>query len=277
MTPYDGPEREPTGGRTAHGHAGRARWWVRHQHRRRAGTAPHEDRHGNAEPVGRTGARHRPRRARVTSRRPTSCGRREACSTSVGDQADLAPVDIDAFVVVHGGVFVLAEGELWFTDLARLRGTGQTDVTGVQVNADGSLLKVVDNRGGTQEMQGYDTRTGKAVRGDGRHPDARAEASGSGPLRGDDLSRRDAVGRRGRHRRPGAAHGGSAPLPAGGLGRGLGLLRRRHGRGGWVPPHRPLRHHGQVVPPARSGGLQARSSSVPAGRRVLRGIAACPG
>jgi hypothetical protein len=83
-----------------------------------------------------------------------------------GDQADLAPVDIDAFVVVRGGVFVLAEGELWFTDLARLRGTGQTEVTGVQVNGDASLLNVVDTRGGTEETQGYDTRTGKAVRGE---------------------------------------------------------------------------------------------------------------
>ena len=68
-----------------------------------------------------------------------------------GDQADLSPVDIEAFVVVHGGVFVLAEGELWFTDLARLRGTGQTEVTGLQVSADASKLDVVDTRGGTAE------------------------------------------------------------------------------------------------------------------------------
>ena len=83
-----------------------------------------------------------------------------------GDQADLSPVDIEAFVVVHGGVFVLAEGELWFTDLARLRGTGQTEVTGLQVSADASKLDVVDTRGGTAESQGYDTRTGKAIRGE---------------------------------------------------------------------------------------------------------------
>ncbi len=81
-----------------------------------------------------------------------------------GDQADLSPVDIDAFVVVPGGVFVLAEGELWLTDFSRLRGTGQTAVTGVQVNSDASMLNVVDTRGGTEETQGYDTRTGKAVR-----------------------------------------------------------------------------------------------------------------
>jgi hypothetical protein len=80
-----------------------------------------------------------------------------------GDQADLAPVDIEAFVVVPGGVFVLAAGELWFTDFTRLRGTGQTGVTGVQVNGDASLLNVLDTRGGTEETQGYDTRTGRAM------------------------------------------------------------------------------------------------------------------
>jgi hypothetical protein len=82
------------------------------------------------------------------------------------DQVDLAPVDIEALAVVRGGVFLLSEGELWFTDLSRLRGTGQTDVTGLRVSDDAGLLEVVDTRGGTSLSQGYDTRTGKAVRGD---------------------------------------------------------------------------------------------------------------
>ena len=49
---------------------------------------------------------------------------------------DLSPVGIDAFVVVPGGVFVLHMGELWFTDLSRLRGTGLTNVTALGVTAD---------------------------------------------------------------------------------------------------------------------------------------------
>ena len=122
-----------------------------------------------------------------------------------GDQADLSPVDIDAFVVVHGGVFVLADGELWFTDLARLRGTGQTEVTGVQVSGDASRLNVVDTRGGTEETQGYDTRTGKAVRGEVDTQTPEQKRRGTGPVRGDDVRRRRAVRRRGRHRRPRAA------------------------------------------------------------------------
>jgi hypothetical protein len=97
-------------------------------------------------------------------------------------QADLEPLEIDSLVVVEGGVFVLSGGELWFTDLARLRGTAQTEVTGLRTNADASRLEVTDTRSGTPVAQGYDTRTGKAVRGDvdtltpaerGREPDVR--------------------------------------------------------------------------------------------------------
>jgi hypothetical protein len=81
-------------------------------------------------------------------------------------QVDLAPIDIDAFVVVQGGVFVLADGELWFTDLARVRGTAQTDVVGVRTSEDARMLEVVDTRSGHPVAQGYDARTGKAVRED---------------------------------------------------------------------------------------------------------------
>jgi hypothetical protein len=85
----------------------------------------------------------------------------------VGRRAvDLSPTDVGAMVVVPGGVFVLAEGELWFTDLTRIRGTGQTDVTGVTVSEDADRLVVVDTRAGKPLAQGYDTATGRAVRGD---------------------------------------------------------------------------------------------------------------
>jgi hypothetical protein len=78
---------------------------------------------------------------------------------------DLSPVEVDAFVVVDGGVFVLSGGELWFTDLSRLRGTGQTDVTQVRVDGDAGRLVVTDTRSGRPLDQAYDTATGKAIRG----------------------------------------------------------------------------------------------------------------
>jgi hypothetical protein len=85
----------------------------------------------------------------------------------VGDRSvDLSPVEVDAFVVVEGGVFVLSGDELWFTDLSRLRGTGQTDLTQVRVNTDATRLVVTDTRSGRPLDQAYDTGTGKAIRGE---------------------------------------------------------------------------------------------------------------
>ncbi len=97
-----------------------------------------------------------------------------------GKEVDLAPIDIEALVVVPGGVFLLADGEVWFTDLSRVRGTGQTDVTGMQVSVDAGLLQIVDNRSGHPLEQGYDTRTGKAVRGavDTQTPEERLRGPG---------------------------------------------------------------------------------------------------
>ena len=81
-------------------------------------------------------------------------------------QVDLAPIDVEALVVVRGGVFVLSGGELWFTDLRRVRGTGQTDVTGLRTSADARFLQVVDTRSGQPATQAYDTETGRATRED---------------------------------------------------------------------------------------------------------------
>jgi hypothetical protein len=83
----------------------------------------------------------------------------------VGPRAvDLGAVDVDALVVVRGGVFVLADGELWFTDLERLRGTAQTDVVRLRVSEDADHIVVTDTRSGRALDQAYDTRTGKAIR-----------------------------------------------------------------------------------------------------------------
>jgi hypothetical protein len=80
-------------------------------------------------------------------------------------QVDLGAVAPTALVTVRGGVFVLADGELWFTDLQRLRGTAQTEVTHLRVSADAGHISVTDTRSGSPLQQGYDTRTGHAVRG----------------------------------------------------------------------------------------------------------------
>lgn len=104
----------------------------------------------------------------------------------VGDrEVDLAPIDVEAFVVVEGGVFVLSAGELWFTDLARVKGTAQTAVTGLQVSADAGLIRVADTRSGRELTQGYDTRTGQAVRGEveTQTPDERRQGPGKFQVR----------------------------------------------------------------------------------------------
>ena len=89
----------------------------------------------------------------------------------IGKQTvDLAPVRIDAFVVVPGGVYVVNSGELWFTDLSRLRGTGVTGVTGLGVTEDASRILVSVTKAGVESDHAYDTGTGKAASSDGITP-----------------------------------------------------------------------------------------------------------
>jgi hypothetical protein len=78
-------------------------------------------------------------------------------------EVDLSPVGIDAFVVVPGGVFVLNNGELWFTDLSRLRGTGLTGVTALGVTADAARILVTTEQAGSTATYAYDTTSGRAV------------------------------------------------------------------------------------------------------------------
>lgn len=80
---------------------------------------------------------------------------------------DLSPAGIDAFVVVPGGVFVLSSGELWFTDLTRLRGTGLTGVSALGVTEDGTRILVTGKQSGAVATYAYDTGSGRAVRSDG--------------------------------------------------------------------------------------------------------------
>ncbi len=161
----------------------------------------------------------------------------------VGNRSvDLSPVAIDAFVSVPGGVYVLQQGELWYTDLTRLKGTGVTGVTDLGVTADGSRVLVTVATSGAGSAYAFDTATGRAVSsarrgaGDAGGATARAEpARRGGParLRARRLGREDHLLRRGQ--------------PAGAAGRAWSAAASRR-----VPAHRSGRS------PRRS-----RSSSAP--------------
>jgi len=84
----------------------------------------------------------------------------------VGTRAvDLSPASVDQLVPVPGGVYVLNDDELWFTDLHRLRGTGLTAVTRIAASDDGERLLVTDTRTGHEVVHAYDVRTGRRVDG----------------------------------------------------------------------------------------------------------------
>ena len=77
-------------------------------------------------------------------------------------QVDVAPLRIDSFVVVPGGVFFVSRGELWFTDLSRVRATGLMDVTRVSTTRDADALRV-DLSTGSDAVYAYDLDTGESI------------------------------------------------------------------------------------------------------------------
>ena len=103
-----------------------------------------------------------PKPTRTVTRSPAPGARcRRACRSGEGDvspasvvwaqestlhfgtsQVDVAPMRIDSFVVVPGGVFFVSRGELWFTDLSRVRATGLMGVTRVSTTRDADALRV---------------------------------------------------------------------------------------------------------------------------------------
>jgi hypothetical protein len=94
-------------------------------------------------------------------------------------QVDLSPLSIDSFVVVAGGVYFLARGELWFTDLSRARGTGLMGVTRLSTTPDArALLVEVAAGSGPAAVYAYGLGTGEAM------PPGEAEPATDEDLRG---------------------------------------------------------------------------------------------
>ena len=80
------------------------------------------------------------------------------------NEVSLFPRMIDSLVVVRGGVFLLDRGQVWFTDLVRVRDTGLRDVTELVTNRDASALLVTrTTSSGTTEQLAYDLADGSAT------------------------------------------------------------------------------------------------------------------
>ena len=163
----------------------------------------------------------------------------------VGKRAvDLATVGVDAFVVVPGGVYVLFSGEVWFTDLTKLRGTRLTGVTGLGATADRSRVVVSRRDGDGTGVHAYDTRSGEVV--DGADVQAASAQELLGDVRGVEVTRKrfrgavpqvfEPVGRAGRSRVYGLAGGASAPTAV----TSCELTRRTCTRLGAVDPADPV-------------------------------------
>lgn len=103
-----------------------------------------------------------------------------------GRVVDLAPMRVDEFVAVHGGVFFRNGTELWFTDLDRARATGYSDVESLAASPDGRRLAFLDLEHGPRDRFGtplatsvvYDATTGMPLL---------ASYAGMGDLGKDDL------------------------------------------------------------------------------------------
>lgn len=163
----------------------------------------------------------------------------------VGKRAvDLLTVGVDAFVVVPGGVFVLFNGEVWFTDLTRLRGTNLTDVTRLGASADRSHLVLSRRDGDRSTTNAYDTRTGQAADPAGVRPASPQELLGD--VRGVEVTPErfrgavpeefEPVGRAGRNQVYGLAGPSSAPRAV----TSCDLTRRTCARLGAVDPADPV-------------------------------------
>lgn len=85
---------------------------------------------------------------------------------------DLAPLRVDSWAVVPGGLYFLNRSELWFTDLRRARPTPFKDVSDLRATDGGSRVVFIDNGHGAKGVDGepmplqlvYDAADGTPVR-----------------------------------------------------------------------------------------------------------------
>jgi hypothetical protein len=104
-----------------------------------------------------------------------------------GRPVDLAPLRVDEFAVVEGGVFFRNKTELWFTDLGRASATGYADVQSLVASPDGRRFAFLDLEHGPKDEFGtplaisiaYDATTGKPLV---------ASYAGMGDITKDDLT-----------------------------------------------------------------------------------------
>ena len=104
-----------------------------------------------------------------------------------GREVDLAPLRIDEFAVVDGGVFFRNGTELWFTDLGQATMTGYADVQSLVASTDGRRIAFLDLQHGPKDEFGtplaiaiaYDASTGKPLV---------ASYAGMGDIATDDLT-----------------------------------------------------------------------------------------
>ncbi len=104
--------------------------------------------------------------------RPSDAVTVEDSTVTVGSRSvPLAPLRVDAYTVVRGGVFFLNGDELWFTDLSRAQPTGFTDVSSLVASRDGRRIAFVDHGHGPTDDAGtrlalsaaYDAHTGRLL------------------------------------------------------------------------------------------------------------------
>ena len=81
---------------------------------------------------------------------------------------DLTPHRVDSFVVVTGGVYFVDRGQVWFTDLVRVRDTGLRRATVLSTNQGGTAIRV-ELTG--PSVHAWDARNGESVAPDSVVPE----------------------------------------------------------------------------------------------------------
>ena len=86
-------------------------------------------------------------------------------------RVDLAPLHVDAYAVVDGGVYFRNGSELWFTDLSRAQATGFTRIRSLVGSPDGTRIGFAELGHGPPDAHGtplaiaiaYDATTGRPL------------------------------------------------------------------------------------------------------------------